>query len=80
MNATIRHHLTSIDLPGEFVECVLKFLYVDDIVGGGELNNMKESLPWMLKFQLSLLKNVRFKKKIRPSQDLSSEEKVTPAV
>ena len=45
LNATIRHHLTSIDLPREFVECVLKFLYVDDIVGGGELNNMKESLP-----------------------------------
>ena len=33
LNATIRHHLTSTDLPEKFVDCVLKSLYVDDFVG-----------------------------------------------
>ena len=97
LNATVRHHLTSTDLPEEFVDCVLKSLYVDDFVGGEdsddlvfemfknlkssfksggfnmrkwvsnstlvqkELNNMRESLLWMLKLQPSLLNNVRFK-------------------
>ena len=44
------------------------------------IENIKESLLWMLKFQPSLLKNVRFKRKIRPSQVLSSGQKVSPAV
>ncbi|XP_068761955.1 uncharacterized protein [Montipora capricornis] len=42
LNATIRHHLTSTDLPEEFVDCVLKSLYVDDF-SRKELKNMKES-------------------------------------
>lgn len=48
--------------------------------GGFNMRKWVSSLLWMLKFQPSLLKNVRFKKKIRPSQVLSSGKKVTPAV
>ena len=40
LNATIRHHLTSTDLPEEFVDCVLKSLYLDDFVGGEDSNDL----------------------------------------
>ena len=40
MNATIRHHPTSTDLPEEFVDCVLKSLYVDDFVGGEDSDDL----------------------------------------
>ena len=40
LNATIRHHLTSTDLPEEFVDCVLKSLYVDDFVGGEDSDDL----------------------------------------
>ena len=40
LNATIRYHLTSTDIPGEFVEFVLKSLYVDDIVGGEDSDDL----------------------------------------
>ncbi|XP_068738177.1 uncharacterized protein [Montipora capricornis] len=40
LNATIRHHLTSTDLPEEFVDCVLKSLYVDDFVGGEDSGDL----------------------------------------
>ena len=36
LNATIRHHLTSTDIPREFADKVLKSLYVDDFVGGDD--------------------------------------------
>ena len=36
LNATIRHHLTSTDMPRESAEKVLKSLYVDDYVGGDD--------------------------------------------
>lgn len=39
LNATIRHHLTSADIPKEFAEKVLKGLYVDDFVGGDDSDN-----------------------------------------
>jgi len=39
LNATIRHHLTSADIPKEFAERVLKSLYVDDFVGGNDSDN-----------------------------------------
>ena len=39
LNATIRHHLTSADVPREFAERVLKGLYVDDFVGGDDSDN-----------------------------------------
>ena len=39
LNATIRHHLTSADIPKEFAERVLKGLYVDDFVGGDDSDN-----------------------------------------
>ncbi|XP_068704156.1 uncharacterized protein [Montipora foliosa] len=40
LNATIRHHLTYTDIPGEFVECVLKSLSVDDFVGGEDSDDL----------------------------------------
>ena len=40
LNATIRHHLTSTNLPEEFVDCVLKSLYVDDFVGGEDSDEL----------------------------------------
>ena len=40
LNATVRHHLTSTDLPEEFVDCVLKSLYVDDFVGGEDSDDL----------------------------------------
>ncbi|XP_068723841.1 uncharacterized protein [Montipora capricornis] len=40
LNATISHHLTSTDLPEEFVDCVLKSLYVDDFVGGEDSDDL----------------------------------------
>ena len=36
LNATIRHHLSSADIPREFAERVLKSLYVDDFVSGDD--------------------------------------------
>jgi len=36
VNAIIRRHLTSIDIPREFADKVLKSLYVDDLVGGDD--------------------------------------------
>ena len=39
LNATIRHHLTSSDVPREFAERVLKGFYVDDFVGGNDSDN-----------------------------------------
>jgi len=36
LNAIIRHHLTSTDIPREFADKVLKSLYVDEFVGGDE--------------------------------------------
>ena len=39
LNATIRHHLTSADVPRQFAERVLKGLYVDDFVGGDDSDN-----------------------------------------
>ena len=36
LNATIRHHLVSTDIPREFADKVLKSLYVDDFVGGDD--------------------------------------------
>ncbi|XP_068742363.1 uncharacterized protein [Montipora capricornis] len=39
-NATIRHHLTSTDLPEEFVDFVLKGLFVDDFVGGEDSDDL----------------------------------------
>ena len=36
LNAIIRHHLTSTDIPREFADKVLKSLYVDDFVGGDD--------------------------------------------
>ena len=40
LNATIRHLLTSTDLPEEFVDCVLKSLYVDDFVRGEDSDDL----------------------------------------
>ena len=40
LNATIRHYLTSTDLPEEFVDCVSKSLYVDDFVGGEDSDDL----------------------------------------
>ena len=39
LNATIRHHLTSAEIPREFAERVLKGLYVDDFVSGDDSDN-----------------------------------------
>ena len=40
LNATIRHHVTSTDLPEEFVDYVLKSLYVDAFVGGEDSDDL----------------------------------------
>ena len=40
LNATIRHHLTSTDLPEEFFYSVLKSLYPDDFVGREDSDNL----------------------------------------
>ena len=39
LNSTIRHHLTSTDIPREFAERVLKDLYVDGFISGDDSNN-----------------------------------------
>ena len=39
LNATIRHHLSSADIPREFAERILKSLYVDDFVSGDDSDN-----------------------------------------
>ena len=36
LNATVRHHLTSTDIPREFADKVLKSLYVASFVGGDD--------------------------------------------
>ena len=39
LNAAIRHHLTSADIPREFAERIRKSLYVDDFVSGDDSDN-----------------------------------------
>ena len=56
LNATIRHHLSSADIPREFAERVLKSLYVDDFVSRDDSDSsvleMYENLKSSFKFSV----------------------------
>ena len=108
LNATIRHHLSSADIPREFSERILKSLYVDDFVSGDDSDNsvleMYENLKssfknggfnmrkWVSNSKVLqerieqsesrphqvLLRNTRFKRKMKPTQVLCLRQRRTP--
>ena len=77
LNATIRHDLTSADMPREFAERVLKGLYVDDFVGGDDSNSsvleMYENLKSFFKNGGFIMRKWVLQERIEQSESQSHE-------